>query len=42
MAWLMNYRRLARRYERLAEHFTAFATNASLLICHQRLHKITT
>jgi transposase len=42
MSWLMNHRRLARRYERLAEHFTAFATIASLLICHQRLHKITT
>jgi hypothetical protein len=42
MAWLMNHRQLARRYERLAEHFTVFATVASLLICHHRLHKITT
>jgi hypothetical protein len=38
----VNHRRLARRYERLPQHFTAFATIAALLVCHQRLHKITT
>ena len=39
MSWLMRYRRLVRRYDRYAEHFTAFTTIACALICHQRLHK---
>jgi transposase len=42
ISWLVNHRRLARRYERLAAHFTAFATIAAVLVCHQRLAKITT
>jgi transposase len=42
VSWLVNYRRLARRYERKADHFLAFATIAALLVCHRRLTKITT
>lgn len=42
VSWLVNHRRLARRYERLAAHFTAFATIAAVLVCHQRLTKLTT
>jgi hypothetical protein len=34
-------RRLARRYERKAEHFQAFADLAAILICQRRLTKIT-
>ena len=41
LAWLMNNRRLARRYERKAEHFQAFADLAAILLCHRRLAKIT-
>jgi transposase len=41
-AWLVTYRRPARRYERKAEHFHAFVTIACALICHSRLTKITT
>jgi transposase len=41
MSWLMRYRRLVRRYERTAAHFTAFVTLACALICHRRLEKIT-
>jgi hypothetical protein len=37
----MNNRRLARRYERKAEHFQAFADLAAILICHRRFAKIT-
>jgi len=39
VSWLMNYRRLIRRYERLAEHFQAFADIASILICYHHLTK---
>lgn len=39
MSWLMNYRRLVRRYERLAEHFQAFADIACTMICYNRLTK---
>jgi transposase len=39
MSWLMNSRRLVRRYDRYATHFTAFATIAAALICHHRLLK---
>lgn len=42
VSWLVNHRRLARRYERLADHFTAFATIAAVLVCHQRLAKVAT
>jgi hypothetical protein len=38
----VNYRRLARPYERKADHFLAFATIAALLVCHRRLTKIST
>jgi hypothetical protein len=41
LSWLMNYRRLVRRYERLAEHFQAFVTIACALVCHRRLIKLT-
>jgi hypothetical protein len=33
--------RLARRYERRAEHFQALADLAAILICHHRLTRIT-
>jgi transposase len=39
VSWLMNYRRLVRRYERLADHFQAFTDIASILICYQHLTK---
>jgi len=42
LTWLMNNRRLVRRYERKAEHFQAFADLAAILICHRRLTKATT
>jgi transposase len=41
MSWLMRYRRLVRRYERLADHFQGFVTIACALICHRRLVKVT-
>ena len=41
MSWLMNYRRLIRRYDRHATHFAAFVTLAAALICHRRLLKRT-
>jgi len=41
MSWLMRYRRLVRRYDRVATHFTGFVTLACALICHRRLTKIT-
>ncbi|WP_373294861.1 IS5 family transposase [Dactylosporangium sucinum] len=41
LSWFTNNRRLARRYERKAEHFQAFADLAAILICHRRLAKIT-
>lgn len=40
-SWLMRYRRLVRRYDRLAEHFQAFVDIACALICHRRLTKTT-
>jgi transposase len=39
LSWLMRYRRLVRRYDRLAEHFQAFATAACALICYRQLTK---
>jgi hypothetical protein len=39
LSWLMRYRRLVRRCERLADHFQAFITIACTLTCHQRLAK---
>jgi transposase len=41
LAWLMNNRRLVRRYERKAEHFQAFADLGCLLICYRRWVKAT-
>jgi transposase len=41
MSWLVNHRRLSRRYERIGEHFQAFAVIACMLICYRRLTKIT-
>ena len=41
LSWLMNNRRLARRYERKAEHFQAFADLAAILVCYRRLGKVT-
>ena len=40
-SWLMRYRRLVRRYDRIAEHFQAFVTIACALICYRRLTKPT-
>ena len=41
LAWLMNNRRLVRRYERKAEHFQAFTDLGCLLICYRRWAKVT-
>lgn len=41
MSWLMRYRRLVRRYDRKAEHYSAFTVLACALICHRRLLKLT-
>ena len=41
LSWLMRYRRLVRRYDLYAEHFTAFTTIACALICHRQLLKVT-
>ncbi|MGI5238682.1 hypothetical protein [Dactylosporangium sp. CA-139066] len=42
LSWFSNNRRLVRRYERKAEHFTeGFADLAAILTCHRRLIKLT-
>jgi len=41
LSWLMRYRRLVRRYDRLAEHFQAFVDIACTLICYRRLTNTT-
>jgi transposase len=41
LSWLMNNRRLTRRYQRKAEHFQALADLGCILICHRRLAKAT-
>ena len=41
LSWLMRYRRLVRRYDRLAEHFQGFVTIACTLICYRHLTNIT-
>jgi transposase len=41
LSWLMNNRRLARRYERKAEHFQAFANLGGVLLCYRRWTKVT-
>jgi transposase len=39
IAWLFGYRRLSIRYERKANHFTAFLTLAATLACYKKLAK---
>jgi transposase len=39
VSWLSGFRRLHRRYERLADHFLAFVGIAAALICYRRLTK---
>ena len=41
LSWLMNNRRLVRRYERKAEHFQAFAILGCVLLCYRRWTKVT-
>jgi transposase len=41
LSWLLNNRRLVRRYERKAEHFQAFADLACVLLCYRRWIKAT-
>jgi transposase len=41
LSWLLRNRRLVRRYDRIAEHFEAFATIGAALICYRRLTKLT-
>lgn len=38
-SWIGNYRRLATRWERKANHFLGFLTLAATLICHQHYIK---
>jgi transposase len=42
IAWLFGYRRLATRYERKANHFSAFLTLAAALTCYKKLRKLAT
>ncbi|GAA0968564.1 hypothetical protein GCM10009550_74120 [Actinocorallia libanotica] len=42
ISWLLNYRRLAVRYERHGDLFTAFLTLAAALICYKKLSRNTT
>jgi transposase len=42
IAWLFGYRRLTIRYERKANHFSAFLTLAATLTCYKKLHKAAT
>ena len=37
IAWLTGYRRLTIRYERIARHYTAFATLAAIITCYKKL-----
>jgi transposase len=39
VAWLFGYRRLSIRYERKANHFSAFLTLAAALTCYKQLTK---
>ena len=41
LSWLLNNRRLVRRYERKAEHFQAFADLGCVLLCYRRWSKVT-
>ncbi|WNV84807.1 IS5 family transposase [Umezawaea sp. Da 62-37] len=40
LEWVSRFRRLARRYERKAAHFTAFAQLACAVICYRRAVKL--
>lgn len=40
LEWVSRFRRLARRYERKASHFTAFAQLACAVICYRRAVKL--
>jgi transposase len=40
LEWVSRFRRLARRYERKAAHFTAFAWLACAVICYRRAVKL--
>jgi len=42
IAWLFGYRRLTIRYDRHANHFSAFLTLAAALTCYKKLTKLTT
>jgi hypothetical protein len=42
IAWLFGYRRLTIRYERKANHFSAFLTLAATLTCYKKLRKAAT
>ncbi|MFG2840150.1 transposase [Streptomyces zaomyceticus] len=37
VAWMNGFRRLHRRYERLADHFLGFVGIAAALICYRRI-----
>jgi transposase len=36
LEWITRFRRLARRYDRIAAHFEAFARLACAIICYRR------
>jgi transposase len=40
LEWVSRFRRLARRYERKATHFLAFAQLACAVICYRRAIKL--
>ena len=40
LEWVTRFRRLARRYERIAAHFEAFLRLACAVICYRRLVKL--
>jgi transposase len=42
LSWLLNNRRLVRRYDRKAEHFQAFTDLGCVLLCYRRWTKATT
>jgi transposase len=42
LSWLLNNRRLIRRYERKAEHFQGFADLGCALLTYRRWTKVTT
>lgn len=42
IAWLFGYHRLTIRYDRHANHFSAFLTLAATLTCYKKLARSTT